>query len=301
MSLKENECLSNGTTIRENESVSYGEDPLQKFKIFYYNEEYVKDHGDTIVYLHGGAWRDPRNTFDDFDVMAKYLREQWYTNVIGINYRLSPTVKHPVHLLDVLTALVHIVKTLNHKSKPLILVGHSVGASLILQLLNYIQIIESEFELLNESELPISKEALQDLYKDVKEYVQIDRAYCLEGIYDTVQLLGQYPSYSSFVDEAFISKASYTEAFPLSSTSPKFNDPSKFELAPPFSGLSDIRIIHSTSDELVPVSQSDAVLEYLKQRNLPVKHFYSDFGIHDDVYKSEKLAHWIYLMLKAIM
>lgn len=158
---------------------SYGTDLLQKVKVFNFGENNTKN----VVFIHGGAWRDPNMTYNDFEIFASYIFEKskGKTNVFSINYRLSPAVKHPLHLNDVNDALEHLNDKFGVKSASLI--GHSVGATLILQ--------------------TIARDACK---------ITFENCYLVDGIYDIPEMLIEYPDYTFFVDEAHNSEQDWTNA-----------------------------------------------------------------------------------------
>ncbi|KAI9882511.1 MAG: hypothetical protein M1823_005742 [Watsoniomyces obsoletus] len=109
-----------------------------------------------IIYIHGGAWRDPDATSETFIPASEMLRNevQFHKHVAGmaaINYRLSPypakqgddppddparNARHPDHIEDVLSGL----KFLQDKygfGERYVLVGHSAGATLAWHVLMY--------------------------------------------------------------------------------------------------------------------------------------------------------------------
>jgi len=114
-----------------------------------------------IVYIHGGAWRDPTIEADSFGPAAKELLKRFtpatsrsssknvLAGLASLNYRLSPhpnhpapdrpdrNVRHPEHLRDVLTGLSFLQRVI-FSSTPtenieFILTGHSCGATLSFQ------------------------------------------------------------------------------------------------------------------------------------------------------------------------
>ena len=107
-----------------------------------------------IIYIHGGAWRDPIVTSSSFEATVSNLVTSHpdtlaqVGGIASINYSLTPRstdpndpsytedssrqAKHPDHIIDVLTALSY----LQHKAKfgsNYILLGHSCGATLAFQ------------------------------------------------------------------------------------------------------------------------------------------------------------------------
>lgn len=159
---------------------SFGSDPLQTVKVFKYDE--ANDVG--VIFIHGGAWRDPNNTYDDFKKFASYAEAKYpLLNLFGVNYRLSPKVNHPAHLQDIAEGVEYLKKTYNLTK--IVLVGHSVGATLILQYIRKTEAVEG---------------------------VRINNCYLIDGIFDIPELISEYPGYASFVNEAFTSEEQYTEA-----------------------------------------------------------------------------------------
>ncbi|PHH69907.1 hypothetical protein CDD80_6377 [Ophiocordyceps camponoti-rufipedis] len=111
--------------------------------------------GPWIVYIHGGAWRDPRNTLYDFEPTINILRNDAVRGFASIDYRLSRhpdfpqdpavtpeaelrTALHPQHMNDVRAALKMLLSDDNaiiNAEDGYLLVGHSAGATLALQVL----------------------------------------------------------------------------------------------------------------------------------------------------------------------
>ncbi|KAF2969384.1 hypothetical protein GQX73_g4191 [Xylaria multiplex] len=111
-----------------------------------------------VVYIHGGAWRDPRVAHETFapsiDWMLKTSPTTGNGGITGfasIDYRLSPHpqfpqdrvatpgdqyrgARHPDHLDDVRSALLFLQRTYGFGSN-YVLVGHSAGGALAFQLL----------------------------------------------------------------------------------------------------------------------------------------------------------------------
>ena len=105
-----------------------------------------------IVYVHGGAWRDPEVSASSFSkTQEKLLGSSVNERIAGyasINYRLSPypshptdpsnpsdparNAKHPDHINDVLKAILYLQETYHFEDR-YVLVGHSCGATLALQ------------------------------------------------------------------------------------------------------------------------------------------------------------------------
>ncbi|KAK3345025.1 alpha/beta-hydrolase [Neurospora tetraspora] len=112
-----------------------------------------------LIYIHGGAWRDPAIDSSSFNASATKIlsslsqqppeqRKKKLAGIASINYRLSPypnhptnpsddptdpnrNAKHPAHIADVLTALGFLKRYFGMESY--VLAGHSCGATLALQ------------------------------------------------------------------------------------------------------------------------------------------------------------------------
>lgn len=110
-----------------------------------------------LVYLHGGAWRDPlvlANSIEPVVAEAFKAPQSSIAAVASINYSLSPypthpthpydpakgdqndaarEVQHPKHVVDVIAALDFLHRVFGLRSDGYILAGHSCGATLALQ------------------------------------------------------------------------------------------------------------------------------------------------------------------------
>lgn len=230
--------------------VSYGEDPLQSLKEFNYNPQNQK----TLIFIHGGAWRDPHNTYDDFGELIDQLPRN--VNYFSLNYRLSPQSKHPDHLEDVIYALKFLETHYNVKRA--LLVGHSVGATLILQLLTY-------KALLGERMSPL--------------VIELENLYFLDGIYDIVELLAEYPTYLLFVNEAFDSETDYANSTAISRPTMNF----EFDFG-------HIFILQSLDDELLSERQLDLFAHYLKKKCIAFEDSRGHWGKHEEVYRRGEIA-----------
>jgi arylformamidase len=85
-----------------------------------------------VVFIHGGAWHIGDKSNDGPVNVAKTLAENGII-CANINYRLSPSVKHPVHVEDVARAVRWVYNNIsNYGGDPdkLFISGHSAGAHL---------------------------------------------------------------------------------------------------------------------------------------------------------------------------
>lgn len=241
--------------------VPYGEHRLQKAKIFHYSPA----NEFSLIFVHGGAWRDPSNTFDDFLSLTSTLLQTQSAanyNIIGINYRLSPEVKHPLHLLDVVEALEMLRRDFGVKE--CLLLGHSVGATLLMQLVNASKIL-----------------LLAGIDRDMKPSVEIKGLIFVDGIYDMVDLIDEYGKpYEEFVLEAFPTKESYANASQLSWNSNDIFD----------TGAAELVVVHSLEDELLSLRQTTGFVKFLDGHNLLYKLHTGKWGAHEEVYRRKELA-----------
>uniref|UniRef100_K3WGF2 BD-FAE-like domain-containing protein n=1 Tax=Globisporangium ultimum (strain ATCC 200006 / CBS 805.95 / DAOM BR144) TaxID=431595 RepID=K3WGF2_GLOUD len=104
--------------------------PKQRLDIAVPRKKFPRRKLPTCVFIHGGSWQRGdkagafNNGIDDAFVNAGCIG-------VSVNYRLSPEVQHPEHTLDVATA----VKWYGGDPNRLVLIGHSAGAHLVMQLL----------------------------------------------------------------------------------------------------------------------------------------------------------------------
>ena len=206
-----------------------------------------------IVYIHGGAWRDPAIDATSFEPMQQRLLQSKVNDQIAgcasINYRLSSypshpsnpsdpsdparNARHPDHINDVLTALLYLQNAYGFRDR-YVLVGHSCGATLALQVA-----VKRYWGLQYESTYALEH--------NVKPPVAI---VGLEGIYD-VQAFDRnhrdQPIYKDFLDNAFGS----ADWGVISPTSGRFGD------SWPDGKL--VVIAHSSADELVEPEQAKLI------------------------------------------
>lgn len=150
----------------------YGADERQRFRVWATGTHW-------LVIIHGGAWRDERITQESGTALANALLDV-PSGIASVDYRLSPGVKHPVHVNDVEMALNHLMN--EFKARTFTLLGHSAGAFIAGQLLD--------------RDLPITN------------------IICLEGIYDLYELADEYPAYEEFITQAFGAREHWAAATP---------------------------------------------------------------------------------------
>ncbi|OBT81515.1 hypothetical protein VE02_09753 [Pseudogymnoascus sp. 03VT05] len=234
-----------------------------------------------IVFIHGGAWRDPLIDSTSFKLTISILSQTPtpatapIAGYASINYRLSPypshpsspsvpgdasrAAKHPEHLDDVTTALLFLEKEYRIAGRYL-LAGHSCGATLAFQLPGTTA---------EGGKLPLPLGILGS-----------------EGIYDIPSLVerNQHPFYREFVVSAF----GDSESTWWSSASPR--------LAAPGSKLWEktpvLLISHSEEDEYVEKAQSLDMLKRIKETKEDGQAVYVPAeGKHDEIHeKGEEMA-----------
>ncbi|KAI3403228.2 BNA7 [Candida oxycetoniae] len=265
---------------------SYGDHPLQKVKVWNYDAENLN----TYIYIHGGAWRDASNTFDELEPVAELNRESTF---FGINYRLSPEIKHPLHLIDIGNALFYIAT--KFKVGKLHLLGYSVGATMILQLFRYFDIIEQGFlalKITNDFE-KVTKEVERYMAstqkREFKSMVKTGKlsftsVKFLDGIYDASSLIKEYPSYSSFILDAFPSINCAKSSISLPSLLTKENlFENKF-----INENTKLIICQSLEDDLLSMNQTKHLIDFLVSKQLGFSLHTGNWGKHDDIYGDQR-------------
>ncbi|KAI0166963.1 alpha/beta-hydrolase [Hypoxylon sp. FL1284] len=226
-----------------------------------------------IIYIHGGAWRDPRITHKTFEPsIARLLKDDFARSRIrafaSVDYRLSPHpdfpqdpsatpadrfrgARHPDHLDDVRRALRFLQERFGFGNGDYVLAGHSAGATLAYQLV-------------------------------ADDGVAPPAAVCgLEGIYDFRGLDARVGgAYAGFLAAAFgDDRAAWDRAAPM-----KYAD-GAYAGAP-----GQLRVLaHSPDDELVDMPETDGMARRLlrdadgcEDQMLLIRDL---SGRHDDVWR----------------
>lgn len=213
-----------------------------------------------LVYVHGGAWRDPAQTSSCADATIKHLSTSYpstlaaIAGIASVNYRLSPytshptspssptdpqrNARHPQHLADVRAAMRLLAA--HHGLQTWIGVGHSCGATLLLQLVASIGVPLAP--------LPAPRALV-----------------LLEGIYDLPLLLRNHAPpacppaiadiYRDFVCGAFGDEAGYAGASPVAGT----------YVAETWERGGLVVLAHSAEDELVEEEQRAVMARRLEE------------------------------------
>ncbi|KAG5437049.1 hypothetical protein PCK2_001032, partial [Pneumocystis canis] len=199
---------------------------LKTVDVFIPDDCLINDFSDLwVIYIHGGAWRDPKHDSKDGHALINFLCNQSYIQnkiaYVSINYRLSPNVMHPEHLKDIESAMMFLKKA--YKLKRCILIGHSAGATL----------------------------AIQYFMLDYEAQSSIQAIICVEGIYDLAELVNEYPSYEDFIKLAFgNNRQDWINASPS-------------QVISKYRGVSvcEIILIQSEEDELLSMQQTNIMMK----------------------------------------
>jgi acetyl esterase/lipase len=222
------------TRVRD---IAYGDDPVMRLDVYKPSEPGVLRPG--IMEVHGGAWRIGSKREQGIPLLNHLAAAGW----IGINvdYRLSPRVKFPDHLIDLKRAIRwYREHAEEHGADPdfLCVTGGSAGghlAALVALTAN----------------VPDYQAGFEDVDTSVRAAVPF------YGIYDLGALLdGASGSFASFVERGFMgtTRADDPEAYDKASPVHWIR-----EDAPPF------LVVHGDLDTLVPVAQARSFTEHLRQ------------------------------------
>ncbi|KAJ6438607.1 carbohydrate esterase [Purpureocillium lavendulum] len=255
----------------------YGDHALQRVGIW----EPVKrrDRGHWLIFIHGGAWRDPRNTVVDFVPSIKQvlgnrdIAQAAVRGYISIDYRLSPhpdfpqdpahtprsdmrTAEHPDHVLDVRAAL-NFLDSEYHISQGYILLGHSAGATLALQVL------------MGESALAGQKP---------RETVPPPTAIIgISGIYDLVALTSRREGYDGFIGVAFGKDQQLWRTASPATFAGSFKDV--------WPGSPLAVLAHSPEDTLIDMPETDSMATKLLKDGINIVAVRDLSGEHDEVWQ----------------
>ncbi|KAK9330940.1 Alpha/Beta hydrolase protein [Lipomyces starkeyi] len=192
-----------------------------------------------VVYIHGGAWRDPRQTKDmGIPILQQSLPATW--GGATLDYRLSPSVRHPTHLDDALAALKFLVSEYGQFISHILIIGHSAGACIALQVL---------------ATLIAERQVTGGMSTHLCDRIKI--VVGVEGIYDLVELGNEYPPYKGFISEAFgEDEELWDEASPSSSQWRQL-------LADDCRLNTKIVLVQSTGDQLLSMNQTNVMQRIL--------------------------------------
>ena len=117
----------NYTSVRD---IAYDDFPQTKVDI--YSPLKSTQNNPVLIYVHGGGWSSGDKT--EWDAQkVEYFCNLGYT-CVSVNYRLSPDVKHPIHIQDVANAINWVednIALYGGNASEIVLIGHSAGAHLV--------------------------------------------------------------------------------------------------------------------------------------------------------------------------
>ncbi|KAH8897783.1 alpha/beta-hydrolase [Thozetella sp. PMI_491] len=245
--------------------------------------------GHWLVFIHGGAWRDPLVTSSAFEPTAERLLKRAaagglrLAGLASISYRLSPhpqhptdpspprdgsaldparVARHPDHIADVLSAL-WFLQSMGGATDPYLLSGHSCGATLAFQ------------AVMNPDRWAPGLPAIR------KPAVVVG----LSGLYDLAGFVeGAPPSHASLVEgyEDFIrgafgdDRAVWKAACPTSAGS----------WTSEWTGAQKVVLAQSRDDSLVPYEQLEGLRAHLQASEAPFEILEREIhGDHDELWQ----------------
>ncbi|KAK6856060.1 hypothetical protein PG995_008211 [Apiospora arundinis] len=260
------------------EAIKYGQHDLQTIGLWRKAGESSATGKTWIIYLHGGAWRDPRKTHLDFiPTLNRFLALPESSRVAGyasIDYRLSPhpefpqdpastppeqlrNATHPAHLQDVWAALGVLQQSYGFGSD-YIVVGHSAGATMAYQMLMGAAALGQGAEVPSGVELPKAVVGFQ-------------------GIYDLRGLVDRFgPGYASFITAAFGDPSTWDRASPMKYTGGFRSN---------WEGGKVAVLGRSPDDELVDALELEGMAEVLEREQVNHLVFKDMKGTHDGVWQ----------------
>ena len=248
-----------------------------------------------LVYIHGGAWRDPAIPASSFAATERHLLsaatpaiKDKISGIASMDYRLSPypahptnpsnphdparNARHPDHINDVLTAILFLQEKYSFGNR-YILIGHSCGATLALQVAMK-RFWGSQYDPTSALEL------------NVEPPLAI---IGVSGIYDIAGLVDDnaaQPAYRDLVVNAMGSdRKMWEEASPVNGD---YED-----------GWQDGKLavfVHSTDDELVAMKQPETMWKVLGEQSFSeeagsekTRKFIKMEGVkHDEIWEDGK-------------
>ncbi|CAN8095677.1 unnamed protein product [Discula destructiva] len=255
-----------------------------------------------LIFIHGGAWRDPRATFNEAEPTLDALLDPSspgrlphasarIAGMASLNYRLSPhpaftqspahtpafgarTARHPHHLVDVLAGLRFLQAQFGFGSD-YVLFGHSAGAMLGYQVLLGDACMGSDGD--------GDGGRSEDRFEDVKRPVAM---VGFEGIYDLAGLNRRMEgNYAGFMEAAF----GLDEAGSWDAASPAT---ARGSFAGWSQGVGKLAVLaHSPDDELVDMPDCDNMEARLRKDGVENLRTYRDLkGGHFEVLQDGSFA-----------
>ncbi|TGO23622.1 hypothetical protein BPAE_0126g00050 [Botrytis paeoniae] len=251
-----------------------------------------------VIYIHGGAWRDPLVTSSSFiptiNSLVASSVESKIASFASINYRLSShpsfpqdsssvprheyrNAKHPDHLQDICSGLSYLQSKYSIEDQYL-LVGHSCGATLAMQILMGKEYLHS---------CGILDEHLN--FKLPRYVLGVAGIYDLRLLRDT----NPHPAYNEFLTQAFGSDEKIWDEV----------SPAKFSSFEEFGKTGKIlAFATSPDDELVDEIQIDVMVKNVHGINggVVVKNLKNHLkGTHNKIWETGNLANAIVEVLNS--
>ncbi|KAK8066388.1 hypothetical protein PG997_013135 [Apiospora hydei] len=278
------------------DTIKYGPHDLQTIGLWRSVKEGHLAGKTWIIYLHGGAWRDPRKTHLDFAPTLNHFHALPESSRVGgyasIDYRLSPhpefpqdpastppeklrNASHPDHLRDVWSGLQLLQQSFGFGGD-YIVVGHSAGATMAYQLL-------------------MGAAALGGEGAEAPSGVELPRAVVgFQGIYDLRGIVARFgPGYAGFIAAAFGDDTStWDRASPMKYTG---------GFASNWKGGKVAVLGRSPDDELVDAAELEGMAQVLEKEGINHLVFRDMKGSHDGVWQDgQHVARLIAGTIKAI-
>ncbi|CCH44605.1 putative kynurenine formamidase [Wickerhamomyces ciferrii] len=287
------------------------------YKQFVECYKYDPEVKETVITIHGGGWVNHRRHPNDFVPLVEKV--DFKANYFSVDYRTSASIlsdygrpdsletyiKAPFHLIDVLKGIQFIFN--NYKVSKLHLAGHSVGAALVFQILDFIPIVTHGLSELVKHKIitkSIEQENLDFIHDFSKEWysIKLCNTFHLAGIYDLPLALKEHEELEKngdlewtegfiYILDSHVSKEHYSET--LQTTSSIIKEP--FQTVKP-KGLHVV--LHPINDEHIFISQPSSLINWFYKSKLPVDFHLNDYGLHGGPLNNEKAFEHITKVLK---
>ncbi|KAK9476347.1 Alpha/Beta hydrolase protein [Lipomyces japonicus] len=251
-------------------TITYGENiqPFQTITLSLSQKAFQRNvRTPWLVYIHGGAWRDPNMTKAMGNKILNDLPDNWAG--ASIDYRLSPEVKHPVHLADVIVALDTLKQQYGLGTDEVVIAGHSAGATLAFQAFSTLVAQRVAYGTVTGG----NTQTAVHLSDSVKYIIGV------AGIYNFTALGQEYPSYKGFLSEAFGEKNLWDDASPNSFQWSKIANTSNAKIV----------LVQSSEDELLSVNQIVEFAKLLGTSGYTPHTRIINGGSHNETVESEEL------------
>ncbi|KAJ9273102.1 hypothetical protein DTO212C5_687 [Paecilomyces variotii] len=275
------------------------------------NNPAEEDTGYWVIYIHGGAWRDPTVTLSSFDLTQSILlksttvqEKKKISAFASIEYRLSPhpnfpqdphttparevrRAQHPDHIHDVRAAITFLQTKYGFGDR-YILTGHSCGATLAFQTVM--------------DNLPGV-----DTDSDAMRLIKPKAIVGVEGIYDLRLLRDNYKRYDAYQEFLAGAFGPDEDLWDVVSPARASSSSSSSGIQRSWAEGKLVILAHSVDDELVDFAQVDAMYDGLKawggegneRRVVTLRDLH---GLHNEVWSAgEELARVISVAVEELV